>query len=119
MCPGHDQSAGKRRSGRTRPGSPWLRTTLVEAAQAVGRTQDTYLAAQLRRLTARRGEKKAVVAVGHTLLVIAYHLLVRGRSYTDLGGNDFDEHERRAVKHRLVHRLEALGYAVHLQPAVA
>jgi transposase len=71
MCPGHDESAGKRRSGRTRKGSPWLRTALVEAAQAVGRTKDTYLAAQLRRLSARRGKKKAVVAVGHTLLVIA------------------------------------------------
>jgi transposase len=119
MCPGHDQSAGKRRSGRTRPGSPWLRTALVEAAQAVGRTKDTYLAAQLRRLTARRGKKKAVVAVGHTLLVIAYYLLVRGVPYSDLGGNYFDEQERRAVKRRLVHRLEALGYAVHLQPAGA
>ena len=119
MCPGQDQSAGKRRSGRTRKGSPWLRTALVEAAQAVARTKDTYLAAQLRRLTARRGKKRAVVAVGHTLLVIAYHLLVRGQSYAELGGNYFDEHQRHLVKRRLVRRLEALGYAVHLQPSAA
>jgi transposase len=119
LCPGHDESAGKRRSGRTRKGSPWLRTALVEAAQAVGRTRDTYLAAQLRRLSARRGKQQAVVAVGHTLLVIAYHLLVRGVHYADLGGNYFDERERRSVERRLVRRLAALGYAVHLQPPAA
>jgi transposase len=119
MCPGNDESAGKRRSGKTRPGSPWLRQALVEAAQAAGRTKDTYLAAQYRRLAARRGKKKAVVAVGHTILVIAYHLLVRGRDYQDLGAGYFDHHDRTAVQRRLVRRLEALGYAVQLEPRAA
>jgi transposase len=119
MCPGNDESAGKRRSGKTRPGSPWLRQALVEAAQAAGRTKDTYLAAQYRRLQTRRGKKKAVIAVGHTMLVIAYHLLVRGRDYQDLGAAYFDHHDRAAVQRRLVRRLEALGYAVQLEPRVA
>jgi len=72
MCPGNHESAGKRRSGKTRPGSPWLRQALVEAAQAAGRTKDTYLAAQYQRLMTTRGKKKAVVAVGHTILVNVY-----------------------------------------------
>jgi transposase len=75
MCPGNDESAGKRRSGKTRKGNPWLRSTLIEAARAAGRTKGTYLAAQYHRLAARRGTKRAAVAVGHTILVIAYRLL--------------------------------------------
>jgi transposase len=116
LCPGHDESAGKRRSGRTRKGSPWLRTALVEAAQAAARTKDTYLAAQYRRLTARRGAKRAAVAVAHTLLVMVYALLTQQVAYHELGGHYFDERDRQAVQRRLVHRLEALGYAVSLQP---
>jgi len=119
VCPGNDESAGKRRSGRTRKGNPWLRTALVEAAQATARTKNTYLAAQYRRLTARRGRKKAVVAVAHTILVTAYHLLRRGDTYRDLGGGHFDERDRRGVERRLVARLERLGYSVALSPAVA
>jgi transposase len=119
MCPGNDESAGKRRSGKTRPGSPWLRQALVEAAQAAGRTRDTYLAAQYRRLATRRGKKKAVVAVGHTILVVAYHLLARDRDYQELGAGWFDQHDRAAVKRRLVRRLEALGWDVQLKPHVA
>jgi transposase len=120
MCPGSDESAGKRRSGRTRKGNRWLRTALVEAAQAAARTKDTYLAAQHRRLAARRGRKKATVAVGHTILVIAYHLLRGpGDIYRDLGGDYFDERARRAVERRLVSRLERLGYQVTLTPSAA
>ena len=120
MCPGSDESAGKRRSGRTRKGNRWLRTALVEAAQAAARTKDTYLAAQHRRLAARRGRKKATVAVGHTILVIAYHLLRgTGDIYRDLGGGYFDERARRAVERRLVSRLERLGYQVTLTPSAA
>jgi transposase len=115
-CPGNDESAGKRRSGRTRKGSPWLRTALVEAAQAAARTKDTYLATQYRRLAARRGAKRAAVAVAHTLLVMAYALLTQGVTYHELGGQYFDERDRQAVQRRLVHRLEALGYAVSVQP---
>jgi transposase len=118
MCPGNDESAGKRRSGRTRKGSPWLRTALIEAAQAAGRTKNTYLAAQYHRLAGRRGKKKAAVAVGHTILVVAYHLLRQpGATYRDPGPHHFDERDRQAVRHRLVHRLEGLGYKVTVEPA--
>jgi transposase len=116
LCPGNDESAGKRRSGRTRKGSPWLRTALVEAAQAAARTKDTYLAAQYRRLAARRGAKRAAVAVAHTLLVMVYALLTQQQTYHELGGQYFDARDRQAVQRRLVHRLEALGYVVSLPP---
>jgi len=117
MCPGNHESAGKKRSGRTRKGSPWLRTLLVQAAHAGARKKDTYLGAQYRRLAARRGKSRAAVAVGHTILIIAYHLLRDGTDYYDLGSRYFDEHDRRAVERRLVHRLEGLGYRVSLEPA--
>jgi transposase len=116
MAPGNNESAGKRYSGKTRKGSPWLRTLLVEAGQAAGRTKDTYLAAQYRRLGARRGKKRAAAAVGHTILVIVYHLLKRRTTYQELGGGYFDERDRRAVERRLVRRLEALGNKVTLEP---
>jgi transposase len=116
LCPGNDESAGKRRSGRTRKGSPWLRTALVEAAQAAARTKETYLAAQYRRLAARRGAKRAAVAVAHSLLVMAYALLTQPTGYHELGGHYFDARDRQAVERRLVHRLEALGYTVSLAP---
>jgi transposase len=119
LCPGNDESAGKRRSGRTRKGSPWLRTALVEAAQAAARTKDTYLATQYRRLAARRGAKRAVVAVAHTILVMVYVLLTREQeSYHDLGSHYFDERDRTVVQRRLVRRLEALGYTVSLEPTI-
>jgi transposase len=117
LCPGSNESAGKRKSGKTRKGSPWLRSALVEAAWAASHSKRTYLSAQYHRLAARRGGKRAVVAVAHTLLVIVYHLLNRGEAYTELGGNYFDERDRWQVERRLVRRLEALGYAVSLQPA--
>jgi transposase len=119
MCPGNNESAGNRKSGTTRKGSPWLRMALIEAAQAAARTRNTYLMAQYRRLAARRGRKKALVAVGHTILVIAYYLLTRQTDYQDLGGQYFDERDRQAVERRLVRRLEALGYKVSLDPAAA
>jgi transposase len=116
MCPGHDESAGKRRSGRTRRGSPWLRQALVEAAQAAGRTRGTYLSTQYHRLAARRGKKKAVIAVGHTILVIAYHLLARDQVYEELGPDFFERRDRATIERRSVRRLEALGYRVTLEP---
>ena len=116
LCPGNDESAGKRRSGRTRKGSPWLRTALVEAGQAAARTKETSLAAQYRRLAARRGAKRAAVAVAHSLLVMVYALLTQPTGYHELGGHYFDERDRQAVERRLVHRLEALGYTVSLAP---
>lgn len=116
MCPGHNESAGKRRSGRTRKANRWLRTALVEAAHGASHTKDTYLSAQYRRLCARRGKKRALVAVGHSILVIAYHLLTRKTMYQDLGANYFDERDHRSVERRLVKRLEKLGYDVTVTP---
>lgn len=115
LAPGNHESAGKRLSGKTRKGSPALRTALVEAAQAAARTKDTCLAAQDRRLAPRRGQKRAVVAVAHTILVIIYHLLRDGTTYRDLGATYFDEQDRHAVEHRLVRRLEALDNTVTIQ----
>jgi transposase len=117
LCPGNNESAGKRHSGKTRKGSPWLRACLVQAAHAAARTKGTYLAAQYRRLAARRGRAKAAVAVAHSILIIAYHVLTQGTDYRDLGGNYFDERDRQGVERRLVHRLEGLGYTVSLQLA--
>ena len=119
MCPGNHESAGKQHSGKTRSGNKWLKAALVEAAQAVSRTRGTYLAAQYRRLAARRGKQKATIAVGHSLLVIAYHLLAHGHEYDDLGANYFDERDRKLVERRLVRRLEDLGYRVNLEPLVS
>jgi transposase len=119
MCPGNRESAGKRLSGKTRKGSPWLRALLVQAAHAASRKKQTYLAAQYRRLTARRGKKRAAIAVGHSILVIAYHILKAGTTYDDLGPASFDTRERAGVERRLVRRLEALGYTVTLQPTAA
>jgi transposase len=118
LCPGNDESGGKRRSGRTRKGNRWLRAALTEAGQAAGRTR-TYLGAQSRRLAARRGKKRAAIAVGHSILVIAYHLLTRGTDYQDLGANYFDDRDAAAVERRLVRRLEALGNTVTLTKKVA
>ncbi|SRR5438132_8368748 len=116
MCPGNNESAGKRLSGRTRKGSPWLRTALVGAAQAASHCKDSYLSAQFRRLVIRRGGKKAIIALGHTLLVIVYHVLADEKNYDELGGNYFDERDRQAVQKQLVRRLEKLGYEVTLTP---
>ena len=116
MCPGNHESAGKRLSGRTRKGSPWLRKLLVETAHAAAHTKNTYLSAQYHRLAARRGKKKAMVAVGHSILVIVYHVLHQQKPYEELGGNYFDERERQATEKRLVRRPEKLGYQVALQP---
>jgi transposase len=117
LCPGNHESAGKRHSGKTRKGSPWLRACLVQAAHAAARTKGTYLAAQYRRLAARRGRAKAAIAVAHSILIIAYHVLTEGMAYCDLGGNYFDERDRQGVERRLVHRLEGLGYTVSLHLA--
>jgi transposase len=117
MCPGNNESAGKRKSGKTRQGNHWLRQALVEAAQAASHAKDCYLATQYRHLAVRRGKKKAIVAVGHSILVIAYYLLRDGTEYRELGGNYYDERQRQAVKRRLVSRLEALGCKVTLEDA--
>lgn len=121
VSPGNNESAGKRRSGKTPPGNPALRKWLVLAAHAASHTKSTYLAAQYHRVVARRGKKRAIVAVAHSILVISYHILSRCEPYRELGGNYFDERKRESVVNRLVHRLEKLGYQVALetQPRVA
>ena len=119
VAPGNCQSGGKRLSNRTRQGNKTLKTALVQAAQAAARTRDTYLAAQCTRLTARRGRKKAIVAVAHSILVIVYRLLERGEDYCDLGANYFDQRQPQAVTRKLVGRLEQLGFDVSLQPKQA
>jgi transposase len=116
MCPGHYDSGGKRLSGKTRKGSRWLRQVLVEAAHVAAKTKQTYLAAQYRRIAARRGKKRALIALGHTILIIVYHLLTRQQPYQDLGAAYFDTRDQRRIEHRLVRRLERLGYRVSLQP---
>jgi transposase len=117
LCPGNHESAGKRHSGRTRQGNLWLRSLLVEVAQAAGRTQ-TYLGARFRRLAARKGGKKAAVAVAHKIIRIVYYLLTRQTVYQDLGVSYLDQRDRQAVERRAVRRLESLGYTVTLEPAV-
>ena len=117
MCPGNKESGGKRLSGKTRKANPWLRQVLIEIAHVASKTKDTYLAAQYRRIAARRGKKRALVAVGHSILVIVYHILTRRQPYQDLGATYFDERNRQRVEQRLVHRLERLGYVVNLQRA--
>ncbi len=115
-CPGNHKSAGKRLSGKARKGNPWVRLLLVQAVHAAVHSKNTYLAAQYHRLASRRGAKKAALAVAHSLLVIIYHLLRDQSTYQDLGGNYFDERDRRAVQKRLVRRLERMGCLVELQP---
>jgi transposase len=91
---------------------------LIQAAHAAAHSKQTYLAAQYRRIAARRGPKRAAVAVGHSILVIIYHLLRDRAPYQDLGGDYFDEHDRQMVQKQLVRRLERLGYQAELQPRV-
>jgi len=115
MAPGNNESAGKRRSGKTCRGSRWLKATLVQAAWAASHTKGTYLAAQYRRLAPRRGKKRALVAVGHTILVIAYHLLKEGTAYQEPGGDFFERLDPERLTRNLVRRLEKLGHKVTLQ----
>jgi transposase len=119
MCSGNNESAGKRRSGRTTKGNRWLKRILVQAAWAASHTKGTYLAAQYRRLAKRRGRKRALIAVGHTLLVIIYHVLKQGTTYAELGPDFLDRLEPERLTRQLVKRLEALGHKVTLEPGQA
>jgi transposase len=115
MCPGNAESGGRCLSGRTRRGNAWVRRTLAEVANVVSRMKGTYLAAQFRRIAARRGKGRAVLAVGHSMLVAFYHMLTRHEPYRALGADYFDDGQRDHVQRRLVHRLERLGYALTLE----
>lgn len=119
LAPGKNESAGKNRSGKTTKGNKYLRTALTQAAHTVGRSKDNYLSAQYRRLASRRGKKRAAIAVAHSILVIAYHLLKNGTVYTDLGADYFERRNEQQVQKQLVKRLEKLGYKVMIEPLAA
>jgi transposase len=116
QCPGNDQSAGKRRSGNTRKGSKWLDWTLEESALAAVRSKDVYLAAQYARLKPRRGHKKALGAVKHSIICACWHMLTTGELYNDLGGDYYQRRDPARQTQRLIRQLEALGHSVTLQP---
>jgi transposase len=114
VAPGNNESAGKRRSGKTPPGNRHLRKGLVQGARGASRTKNTYLKSKYHRIAARRGKKKATVAVGHSILVSAFHMLSRNEPYRDLGSDYFDQFKREQVANHLVRRLEKLGFQVSI-----
>jgi transposase len=116
ICPRSDESAGKRRSTRIRKGSPWLKSTLVQCAWAATRTKGSYLQAQFYRIRARRGPKKAILAVAASILTAIYHMLKDGTLYQDLGPNHLNARNKERQKNRLIKRLADLGYVVELVP---
>jgi transposase len=117
LCPGNHESAGKRMSGKMRDGNKWLRRSLCQAAWAVTRKKDCYLSAQFRRLAARRGTKRAVMAVAHTILIIGYHMLKTGQSYHELGGDYLEWINKDQLQRYYVRRLQRLGLKVTVEPA--
>jgi len=121
ISPGNNESAGKRRSGRAKPGNAWLKKVLAEAAWAASKTKATYLSARYRRLAARRGKKRAAVAVGHTILIMAYHIIKEQCTYKELGADYFDRLNEQFLVKRLTSRINALGYEVDIKklPMVA
>lgn len=116
LCPGSHESAGKRKSGKIRKGSLWLRRCLCQAAWAVSTKKNNYLSALYRRLASRRGKKRATIAVAHNLLVIAYYILRDNACYQDLGPDYFDRLNPEGLRRRLTKRLEGLGFKVTLEP---
>jgi len=118
MCPGNEESAGKRRRRRITPGNRWLKRTLAQAAWAASHTKNAYLASPYRRLAGRRGKKRALIAVGHSILVIFYHLLKSRTRHADLGGDFFDRLEPQRLTRYYVRRLESLGHEVALETCV-
>jgi transposase len=117
LCPRQHESAGKRLSTRVRPGTPWLKTTLVQAAWAAVRTKESYLRAQFLRLKSRRGPKKAILAVAASMLTAAYHMLKDQVPYHDLGAHHFDQRDTALLARRLIRRLQDLGLTVDVRPA--
>jgi transposase len=119
MCPGNEESAGKRQRRRITPGNRWLKRTLAQACWAASHVKNTYLASQYRRLASRRGRKRALIAVGHSMLVIIYHMLKTGTEYADLRADFFDHLEPKRLTRYYMARLEHLGYRVTLQACSA
>jgi transposase len=119
MCPGNNESAGKRRSGRMNQGDKWLKRTLNQTAWAASRKKNSYFQAQFRRLSKRRGSKRAVMAVGHSQLGVVYEMLKNGTCYDDLGGEFFERRSSDQMKNQMVSKLERMGYKVTLETKVA
>jgi transposase len=119
ICPGHNESGGKRYSGKTRKGNQWLRTALVEAGWAAGRAKKSYLSAQYSNILRRRGKKRACVAVGHSILVMAYTVLAKNIHYQDLGRDYLDNRSKEAIMNRHLRALQKLGFNVTLEPVAA
>jgi len=115
LCPGQNESAGKRKSGKTRKGNKKLRSTLVEAARAAGRTKNTYLSSQYHRIAARRGANRAAVAVAHSILMIAYYILKRRQPYIELGPTYYEERKRDTIIRQSLKKLESLGLKVTVE----
>ena len=116
LVPGKNESAGRNRSSRTNKANRYLKSALVQAAHAAGRSKNNYLSAQYRRIAARRGKKRAAVAVARSILVIMYHMIDRGTRYQELGGNYFDERKQETLQKQLIRRLEKLGLKVTVEP---
>jgi transposase len=116
LCPGQNESAGKRKSSRLRKGAPWLKTMLVQCAWAAKRSKESYYRAQFFRLQARRGPQKAICAVAASILTAIYHILKNGTEHHDLGAAYFDRRPTEVKASRLVSRLKKLGFTVQLQP---
>lgn len=119
LCPGQNQSAGKRRSSRLRKGAPWLKTMLVQCAWAAKRAKHSYYRAQFYRLSGRRGPQKAICAVAASMLTAIYHIILRGTPYQDLGADYFDHRSIEAKANRLVAQLNKLGFDVQIQSQAA
>ncbi len=118
LCPGQNESAGKRKSARLRRGAPWLKTMLVQCAWAAKPAKDSYYMAQFHRLRGRRGPQKAICAVAASILTAVYHMLKSGAAHRDLGADYFDRRAPEAKAKRLVTQLAKLGFAAQLQPLV-
>ncbi len=116
ICPGNNESGGKTYSGKTRKGNRWLRRVLCQAGWAASHTHNTYLAALFRRVAARRGKNRALIAVAHSILIAVYHMLARNQDYQELGGDYFDRLNPAGLRRYLVKRLERLGHRVTLEP---
>jgi transposase len=119
MCPGNNESAGKRRSGRTNEGNKWIRRTLTQSAWAGSRTRASYFYAQFGRISRRRGPKRAIIAVGHSQLCAVYQMLKQNKTFRDLGADYFDNRDSERLKRKLVARLERLGCKVTVEPKAA
>ena len=117
VCPGNHESGGKQRDGRTRMGNPWLRSAICEAAWGASRTKKSYFHAQYARICVRRGPKRALMAVAHSMIVIGFYLIKHNLKFLDLGADFFDRRNREHATRRAVKRLTALGYSVHLEKA--